>query len=48
MVITHSNNTQEEWQTKNLYKSQKTKCNHEKGSIPIIFYKLNVEHNCRV
>jgi len=29
MVVTHSNTTQEKWQTKNLYRFQKTKCNHK-------------------
>ncbi len=38
MVVTHSNSTQEKWQAKNLYRFQKTKCNHKEGSIPITFH----------
>jgi len=37
MVVTHSSNTQEKWQTKNLYRFQKTKCNHKERSIPLLF-----------
>jgi hypothetical protein len=39
MVVTHSNNTQEKWQAKNLYRFQKTKCSHKEGSIPFIISK---------
>ncbi len=45
MVITHSSNTQEKWQAENLYRLQKTKCNHKERSIPITFYIWNVEHD---
>jgi hypothetical protein len=38
MVITHSNSTQEKWQTENLYKFQKNKYSHKEGSIPITFH----------
>ncbi len=48
MVATHSNNAQEEWQIGNLYRFQKTKCNHKERPIPITFYKWSSEHNNRV
>jgi len=39
MVVTHNSSTQQKWQTENLYRFQKTKCSHKKGSIPITFHK---------
>jgi hypothetical protein len=33
------------WQTKYLYKFQKTKCNHKERSIPITFHRWSVEHS---
>jgi hypothetical protein len=38
MILMHSNNTQEKWQVKNLYRFYKTKCSHKEGSIPITFH----------
>jgi hypothetical protein len=37
MVVTHSSNYQKKWQTKNLYKFQKTKCSHKKDPYPLSF-----------
>ncbi len=48
MVVTHSSSTQEKWQTKNMYKFQKIKCNHKEGSIPITFHRWSFEHNSKV
>jgi hypothetical protein len=38
MVVTHSNNTSEKWQTENLYRFHKIKCSQKEGSIPITFH----------
>jgi len=37
MVVNHSSITKKKWQTKDLYRFQKTKCNHKEGSIPLPF-----------
>jgi len=38
MDITHNSSTKKKWQTENLNRFQKTKCNHNEGSIPITFH----------
>jgi hypothetical protein len=42
MVVTQSSSTQEKWQAENLYKFQKTNCNHKEGSIPFTNEVLNI------
>jgi hypothetical protein len=44
MVVTHSNNTQEEWKTKNVYRFQKLNETTKKDpySLPFIDEVLNI------
>jgi hypothetical protein len=48
MVVTHSSNTQKEWQIENLYRFLKTNCSHKEGLIPITFYIWSFEHSSNI
>jgi hypothetical protein len=37
MVVTHNGSTLEKWQTKKLYRFQKTKCSTKKDPYPLLF-----------